>query len=242
MKNYVFGMLFMLGTSVTNAQVDVGNGVSLYGGVDVTTDYVFRGVSQTNEDWVVQTNLGLEFKNPNQTGGRFYVDGFATPVKFNDVLADTTWELDVAGGYRYSTQDITLDGGVVTYWYPNSAKSDLDFYEFQGNITYDFSKASIRGGVNYSPDYYGVDEQTWYWSGGGEIVPIWDIALGAEVGYLYANSDSDQMDWSVYASKSFLKDSFELKLAYYDNDTDVSFDNLKNIFDNRVVFTASARF
>jgi uncharacterized protein (TIGR02001 family) len=211
------------------------NDVEVYGSVGVTTDYVWRGVSQTNEDWVVQSNVGVEYKG-------FYVEGFASPVKDATGLSNTNWEFDASVGYRFSpVENLTIDGGVITYWYPDS-NVDQDFYELQGSVSYDFEKFSVMGAVNYAQDYLGVtDENTFYWSGDANFTPFWDITIGATVGYLDANSDVDMFDWSVYVSKTFAK-VFEVKAAYYDNDVDVSFDTLQDIFDNRLVLSAAVLF
>lgn len=107
---------------------------SFTGSVTLTSDYVFRGVSQTQNGPAMQA--GLEYAHASG----FYVGTFGSNVSWVSVktFKDSTgadvpgtvpfkesnsMELDLYGGYRGSVGDFGYDLGVITYYYPGSKTS-----------------------------------------------------------------------------------------------------------------------
>ena len=79
-----------------------------------TSDYVFRGFSQTAEDSALQ--LGADV-----TVGNYYVGAWASNVDFGD---ETDAEVDLYGGYRTEVAGFAVDVGAIAYLYvgePNRA-------------------------------------------------------------------------------------------------------------------------
>lgn len=75
----------------------------------VSSDYVFRGVSQTKGDPAI--SIGID-----ATQGRFYAGASATNVGFaGDKNTDA--EIDLYAGVRPEFRGFTLDLGVVNYLY-----------------------------------------------------------------------------------------------------------------------------
>lgn len=94
------------------------------GSVTVTRDYVFRGISQTNQEPALQA--GLEFA----TDAGFYVGGWGSNVSWLLDLSSvgapvsSSVELDAYAGYRGQllpsvfTDTVKFDVAALYYWYP----------------------------------------------------------------------------------------------------------------------------
>ena len=91
--------------------------------IGFTTDYIWRGNSQTNGDPTLQG--GVDYSNESGV----YIGAWASDVKWTD-----GYELDVYGGYAGETADgIGYDLGFIHYAYPDA--TDLDFTEIAGSLT-----------------------------------------------------------------------------------------------------------
>ena len=88
------------------------------GNVGLYSQYVFRGISQTNEKPAVQGGLDLAHKSG------FYVGTWASNISWlsdgnPDVSASLEW--DFYGGYKWALpSDFVADFGVLYYWYPGT--------------------------------------------------------------------------------------------------------------------------
>jgi uncharacterized protein (TIGR02001 family) len=110
------GLLLAAATLLGSAVPGVASADTLTANVAVTTDYRFRGVSQS-------------FRRPALQGGvdyghdsGLYIGTWASTVD-DDFLTDTRGvELDVYGGYKFPLgKDWLLDVGVLQYLYPGES-------------------------------------------------------------------------------------------------------------------------
>ena len=94
--------------------------------VSLTSNYVWRGVTQTNDELAVQGG----FDYSNESG--FYAGVWGSNVNFNYELdgEGAGNEFDIYGGYANDMFDV----GVLSYKYPGN-KSDLDFTEIYVGFT-----------------------------------------------------------------------------------------------------------
>ena len=100
--------------------------------VGVTTDYRYRGISQTRLDPALQG--GIDY-----TAGAFYVGAWASTIKWvKDAGGDSNIELDLYGGYKGEIQkDFTYDVGLLQYVYPsNKLGTNANTLEAYGALTY----------------------------------------------------------------------------------------------------------
>ena len=129
--------------------------VSLSGNVALTTDYVWRGMTQNAGDPSISGGFDLE----DDSG--FYLGAWAANVASGDTSGATgSLELDGYLGYAGSfNDDAGYDVGYIAYTYP--AVDSLDFEELY--ITFDFYGVHVMyaGGVgsatNYSEIGYSID-------------------------------------------------------------------------------------
>lgn len=102
-----------------------------------TTDYIFRGISQTDENPAVQGGFEAEY-------GIFYVGVWGSNVDFGsdfnragNVQAVADLEIDWYGGVRPAWKGISFDFGVFYYTFPGALQTwNLDYVEFGTAASY----------------------------------------------------------------------------------------------------------
>jgi len=214
------------------------------GNVGMTSDYVFRGISQTDNQMAIQG--GLDYEHPSG----LYVGTWASNVSsdfFNGTGNDPQIELDLYGGYKGKVNDnIGYDVGYIRYQYPGFDDANTNEIYVKGN--YDNLSASL----NYSDelDFLPSSESAWYLAAGYDMtLPVADIGLSVHVGYSFGDAfdvsvntpakyglSNSYTDWSVGLSKSLM--GVDLGLTYVDNNIDNADCNI-NICDAKVVFSVS---
>lgn len=125
-----------------------------------TSDYVFRGISQTDNDPTIQGSVGLGY-------GMFYAGVWASGLDFDAGLNDAEMEVDIYGGIKPTWGPLTFDFGVIYYAYPGEnfigvAGPDLDYLEFKAGVSGSpFANATLGATVFYSDDYFAETGQVW---------------------------------------------------------------------------------
>ncbi len=191
------------------------------GNVAMTTDYVWRGVSQANGDMAISG--GFDYAN-----GMFYAGAWASNIDFDDG-SDANVELDFYGGIASEfANGVSWDLGVIFYNYPDSEDSDLDFVELKGALGYSFDAGlSVGGEVYYDPD-----NKNMYLNATAGYAIAENFSVDGSVGNYQFDAGGDYTAWSLGASTSAA--GFGLDLRYWDTDIDGS-----DLADGRVVFTVS---
>ncbi len=123
--------------------------LALTANATLTSDYRFRGQSQTDRDAAVQG--GVDYADPSG----LFAGIWASSIDFNDPQKSPA-EVDFIAGYSFSFADETSATGTLAYyWYPDSAPAHYDYFEVLGNVAHDFSDFSLTGDATWSPDYSG---------------------------------------------------------------------------------------
>lgn len=192
--------------------------------IAATSDYVWRGVSQSGEDPTGQ--VGLTFNIP----GGFYAGGWGSGVDFGD--GDPKFEVDYFVGYNVDFSDsVNFDVMVNRYTYPGA--SELNFNELITKTTFAETYSLTAA---YSNDFGGSDTDAVYVAGGASFGLPKDFSLDLSVGrsmFDDAYSD-DYTDWSIGVSKSV--GMFTTSLGYYGTDGSGR-DVFGEVADNRLVLT-----
>ncbi len=126
------------------------------GNVALTTNYVFRGITQTDDGPAVQG--GFDYTN-----GMFYAGTWASSVDFGD---DTTMELDLYAGLTPQWNLVSFDLGVIYYAYPDSpdvTTGSQDFLELFAGASVPVGPFEAGGSVAYSPEFYGEIGEAFYY-------------------------------------------------------------------------------
>ena len=159
--------------------------------IGATSNYVWRGVSQTDDAAAVSG--GLDYAH--ESG--FYAGTWASNVDFDD---DTTAEVDAYGGFANELAGgLGYDVGVIYYWYPG-AKDDLDFTEIYLGLSY----GPVNAGINYTVDKEDsdADENDLYYHLGAsfDVAETWSV--GGTVGYYDFDSGGDYTHGQIDITKS----------------------------------------
>lgn len=196
----------LMAASVAQAAVEVS------GSLAFTTDYKFRGLSQTSNNVAVQGSLTASHDSgAYATFWGSSVSGLTGGSETNAVL-----------GYSGEIADVTYDVGYLRYIY---AGANADNFGTEPDYDEVYASVSAKGaklGLAYSPDYFGESGEFLYTyvSYGTEVA---GVGLSASVGlnsflgndaeitnfFGSANND-DYVDYKIAASKSFKDVGFEL--------------------------------
>ena len=200
MKWLVVGVALVLSGAATAGE--------LSGTVTATTDYDFRGVTQSSGDPALQASIDWAADSGLYLGAR------ARNVNFGPGdPADA--EVDVYAGFAGGAEDgLGYDIGAVYYMYPGT--SDYNYPEVWVGLSHGIFDAKIW----YSWDGFATGESAFYYEGNASVPLPNDFGLSVHVGY----SDGDMwdklegfesyFDWSVGVSKSF--GHFDLELKWVD--------------------------
>jgi uncharacterized protein (TIGR02001 family) len=115
--------------------------------INFTTDYVFRGITQNDENPAVQGSIDWEHEKG------IYLGIWGSNVDFNDGDQAST-EIDGYIGLRKELNGFLTEIGFVYYGYPGASSGlEYDYYEFYGSAGYDFKAFQLTGFLNYSPEF-----------------------------------------------------------------------------------------
>lgn len=213
MKTKIVGLLgaaLTIATPFAASAQDSALPGTFTGNVAIVNDYVFRGVTQSNEDFAIQGGLDWD------SGAGVYVGTWASSIEFGD---DASMELDMYAGYRGAIDNFTYDLGFLYYAYPGSSASGYEFWEVYAKAGYNFGPAAATLGVNYTPDNFGAtnNDQSIYYSA-VLSAPIGDMfAISAGAGYSALEGVKNYADWNVGGTIN-IPQWFSVDLRYYDTD------------------------
>ena len=203
----------LAGASVAQAEMEISANVAL------TSDYKFRGISQSDESPALQGGFDLGFDNG------MYIGTWASSVDFdtNGDGFDGSLELDYYVGWGGDISDsVGVDVGVLYYSYPGDNGPDGDYLEFYGSV----SIADGTLGFAYSDDYYGETDTFYYLYGDYSFALGENLSLDLHVGYndldkdggFLSDGQDSYVDYSVGLSTSVA--SVDLSLAVVGTDLD----------------------
>jgi len=191
--------------------------------VGVASDYVFRGVSQTDEG--PQLFAGWDYSN-----GIFYAGGWASNVDFGD---GTDIEVDAYLGVKPVWGDVTFDFGAIYYGYVNApGGADWNQLELKAAFAIPAGPFTLGAGAYWSPDYTGVDtDGSLYLEGNAAVSPADKWTISAAFGTQMVDTpfgDVDYQTGNIGVSYAFT-DNFSADLRAHANNLDCG-----DICDSRV--------
>ena len=192
------------------------------------TDYVFRGVSNTDENPQV-------FGGVDVTSGLFYAGIWATNVDFND---STDAEVDIYAGFTPTVGAVSLDFGALYYAYVDAPSgADLDYLELQAKASVPLGPATFGAGVYYVPDSYGHVDHSIYYEVNAEYAVGEKWSFSGALGRQEFDGGGDYTTWNVGAGYQ-LTDHLGVDLRYHDTDKH----SFGKTYDSRVVLSAKVTF
>ena len=210
----------VLGLALIAASGGVQAG-GLSGSLTLTSDYVFRGFTQTDEKPALQG--GLEY----EADSGFYVGTWGSSISWlSDSDPDVSSQLELDGyiGYRNQLSDtISFDVGALYYGYPGSYPAgfnDPDTVELYAGLGIGIFSVKYSYAVT---DLFGVEDSdgSSYLEGGVDwgFADTWSLGLHAGKQFISGAHGDDYIDWSVGINKTFAND-FDVGVTYTDVDAD----------------------
>ncbi|MFT5133806.1 MAG: hypothetical protein ACI9SC_002279 [Gammaproteobacteria bacterium] len=240
--NKFVGSLIVGITTITGMSVQAEDSPhQISANVSLLTDYLYRGISQTNENFALQG--GFDYTH-SPTG--FYVGTWASNIDFGESL-----EIDIYGGIGGEMANgISWDVGGLYYIYPGSnAEPEENFFEAYANLGYTFKEVkfepSFGAGVAWSPDFFGEDGDGVYIHGNLDLSLPHDFGLSFNIGHQDVAGDKlsgpagfDYLHYSIGFSKSL--GPIDLSVSW--NDANDDCDGGSNELCQAVVFSVGSSF
>lgn len=199
-----------------------------------TSEYVFRGFSQSAERPAVQGGADLTYK-------WFYAGIWSSLIDFGKdgnfpTLDVAHAEIDYYAGIKPVVGKVTFDIGVIYYTYPRArdgglfASQELDYVEVKLGASGEVWKdGTLSVTAFYSPEYTNKTGDVWTFEGTlaqnlpkiRDITPSISGTLGYQMGdtlryiSLVGNGSDDYLYWNVGLGLAF-GDRFSLDFRYWD--------------------------
>ena len=264
MKSKLLTLACVTSLFIASQQVAVADAFAdenFSGSVTFTSDYMFRGVTQTDEDPAIQGSLDWAYNG-------FYAGIWGSNIDFewekarppvpdpNDPNGDPitpdpetgthSVEYDLYLGYANSFGPVDYDAAFVFYWYPNDrGDNKADYVEFILGLSHTFDTfLSPTIGVTgaYTPDATLEDDSGTYIRGSLGFEVLEDVGLDFAVGFVDVDGDKTTPDGYGYTHYEFGATTafkgFDLDLRYHTNNDQKSFGEI----DQKLVFSVSRTF
>ncbi len=196
----------------------------------VTSDYVFRGVSQSAGQMTAQGGADVTY-------GIGYAGVWASGVDFGD---STAAEIDVYGGVKPTYGGFSFDVGFVYYGYVDQPTgTPWDYWEVKAGASHAVGPGTVGVVAFYSPEFTGKTGDAVYVEVNGSVpVPgIEKMSVSAALGRQEIDLAPSYTTWNVGASYA-LGDHLVFDVRYWDTDSH----ELGSIYDSRFVGTVKAVF
>lgn len=189
-----FGAIALIVGAAMPAHAQIETSVGTFApSVTVTTNYLFRGISQTERGPAVQGNLEYSYGFGMVTP---YVGSFISNVQFPDGSFGALrqrLEVDFFGGVRIEPVDkFVLDFGAITYLYPTNTVDknptpqgvgNPQWTEVYGKASYDFGLVKLVGSVFYTAHFSAASGKGVYVESGADVpLPFFDLTAIGRIG------------------------------------------------------------
>lgn len=237
-KSLVLGAAFAAALAVPAQAGD--NKLTLSATTVFTTDYMFRGVSQTSNNPAVQPEFDVYY-------GIFYAGIWGSNVNFGDSL-----EIDYYVGILPKWKNITFDIAGLAYTYPGTNNPELDYFELKTGATWTGGQWTLRVTNYWSPDNFNLFGDSDAIEGAvgyafqGKLFNFFSPSVSGLVGFQsYEDIAPDYTYWNAGLTLGFME-HWSADVRYWDTDYSEAecFLNsgVRSACDARVVGTIKAVF
>lgn len=197
----------IIAASLLASASTAGSGVALAespltANVGVTSNYIWRGQTQTND--ISAVSGGIDYAHASGA----YVGTWVSN------LGGGQYEQDIYAGYGFKAGPVDLDVGYITYMYPVDATVQDDFDELYVNASYEMFSAGVA--MTMSKEAGGAYEDDVYMYVGAEF----EVKKGLTLGLTFGDYDIDEAagGTSDYSHTQVSLSKGDFTFAYDDND------------------------
>lgn len=194
----------IIAASLLASATTVGSGValaesSLTANVGVTSNYIWRGVTQTSD--ISAVSGGIDYAHASGA----YVGTWVSN------LDGGQFEQDLYVGYGFEVGTVGLDVGYIKYMYPVDATVQADFDELYVNASFDMFSAGVA--MTMSKEAGGAEDDMYMYVGAE-----FEVKKGLSLGLTYGDYDVDGGSVSDYSHMQVSLSKGDFTFAYDDND------------------------
>lgn len=237
------GSCLLLGLSSVNSQAEV-----LYqGSVVAASDYVIRGLSQTNDNPSLQISAGIEHRSTGIYGG-LWLANVDTSELIPDLGDKSGIEIDLFVGWsRPLNRDWRWDVNLGHYTYTRDERMlDYDYTELSAHLSY---HQLFRASVIYSPKSTDHTRVNTLLEGkrtalevGGEWPLNQHFSLNAGLGYNDLSEVSDVEHWYWNTGVVYRVSRYAINVSYFGTDSEARDRFIDGRADNRWVVSLMSVF
>jgi uncharacterized protein (TIGR02001 family) len=201
--------------------------------ISLTSDYIFRGFSQTAGGPAVQGTVDFTYK-------MFYAGMFLSGVDFvnnSQLPGVANVEMDLYAGVKFPIGKVDMDIGGIYYLYPGAHDKfavtgfrELDYFELKVGASYKpLSQLTLTATAFYTPEGTNKTGNIWTFEGGaayefskiGRVTPTVSSLIGYQVGEstaykaLVGNGRDNYVYWNAGVTLGF-GDNVSLDFRYWD--------------------------
>ncbi len=222
--------------AASNGGLGLPEGFETSASVALTTDYIWRGVSQTNNEPAIQGSFDIS----HDSGA--YIGVWASSYSFDN---NASMEVDLYGGFSRDTDlggllpfAVTYDLGILRYEYTSASAANFTELYFGAS-------ASPLENLNLSYYYYyGLKIENTLPGEYSDMAmdytlpeSLGSVTLLGHAGYYnQKNGNDDYWDWKAGIARDF--GSYNIEVAYTETDDS----STGNLGDGRAVATLSTTF
>jgi uncharacterized protein (TIGR02001 family) len=239
MKKVLLTLLLAVGATVAHAEVT--------GNLGLTSDYRFRGISQSQNAPAVQG--GVDYAHSSG----FYVGNWNSSVSSQLYTNGSGVESDLYAGWKKDIyKGLTLDVGSYNYFYPRAkvAGTGSNFDTYEGYVGLGYGPVAVKYNRTLGNGYFGTANAkgTQYYQADLALPLVSKVSLLAHVGHTnVANqSNGDYTDYNV--GLGYDLEGWNLAAKYYTNTgTNSAFQaantvNGQKLYKNAAVVSVSKAF
>jgi uncharacterized protein (TIGR02001 family) len=239
MKSGALAAVLLAGAAVPGYAGDPPK-LAFTGSAVLTTDYMFRSVSNTNQNPAAQVEFDASY-------GMFWAYIWGSNTAFGENI-----EIDYGAGISPKWGPVTFTIGGLEYTYPGA--SDIDYFELKTGASWTGGAWTLAVNNYWSPNNFGLDTQSdalegtvgYAWT--GKIFNFFTPSISATLGnqwYEKTEVVPNFLYWNAGLTLGFLE-HWSADIRYYDTDynADECFTNSggRNNCDARAVGTIKATF
>jgi uncharacterized protein (TIGR02001 family) len=176
--------------------------------ITAASDYIFRGVSQTE-------NKPAIFGATRVTYDQFYAGVGMENVDFHN---GTSAEYDLSAGWAPVVSGFRFDLGVIRYGYIGEPDhTHIDTVEYKATVSHDFGPVTLGGVVYYTDNFFGSGHDGVYYAGRLTYRVTKSLSVSGAAGRQDVSHGIGHTTWNAGLDYSFTK-NIALDLRYYDTD------------------------
>ena len=179
--------------------------------VGIASDYVFRGVSNTQEDPQI-------FGGVDASYGMGYAGVWASNVDFG--TDNPSAEIDLYAGVKPAIGDTNLDLGVIYYGYVDDKEAtpgQYSYIELKAAASRAVGPGTVGVAAYYSPEFPFETGKAFYYEVNASFPVMEKLSIGGALGHQEIKLAGDYNTWNVGATYA-LTDKLAADLRYSDTD------------------------